>query len=171
MTEEVIYVGIGARKTPEPVLRKMRQAATFLAREGCILRSGGAKGADSAFEDGCDAVGGKKEIFLPWKGFNGNPSKHYGTTREARILASRFHPNWEVIGPAGRDFHGRNCYQILGQDLETPAKFVLCWTDQGRIEGGTGQALRMALHYEIPIFNFGNQTDDDISELLIAACR
>lgn len=49
--------------------------------------------------------------------------------------------------------HARNCYQVLGADLRTPTQFVICWTPRGSGEGGTGQALRIAKAYNIPIFD------------------
>ena len=43
-----VYAGVGARKTPEPVLGVMRDMATNLTGRGWHLRTGGAKGADDA---------------------------------------------------------------------------------------------------------------------------
>jgi len=45
----------------------MRRCATRLELLGYTLRSGGANGADTAFEEGCC----RKELYLPWPGFNG----------------------------------------------------------------------------------------------------
>lgn len=151
----IYYAGIGARDTPSSILEAMGRAATSMAKAGLTLRSGGAEGADESFEHGCDLGGGNKEIFLPWQGFRKNSSPLFGTTREARLLAKEFHPNWANVSCSGRDFHGRNVYQILGQDLNTPSAFVICWTADGKVKGGTGQALRMAEHFKIPIFNLG----------------
>ena len=64
----MIYAGIGARKTPGGVLVLMREVGAILARDGWMLRSGGAEGADSAFEAGAKSAGGAREIFLPWAG-------------------------------------------------------------------------------------------------------
>ena len=44
-----IYAGVGARKTPAPVLGAMKDMATNLAGRGWHLRTGGAKGSDDAF--------------------------------------------------------------------------------------------------------------------------
>lgn len=126
-----------------------------MAQENHTLRSGGARGADTAFESGCDAGSGWKEIYLPYAGFNKNQSPLFEVTTEARKLARLFHPKWELLGNVGRDFMGRNCYQVLGKDLRTPTDFIICWTEGGKIKGGTGQALRMAEHYHIPVFNMG----------------
>jgi hypothetical protein len=57
---------------------------------------------------------------------------------------------------------------VLGLDLETPSKFIICWTKNGKGQGGTGQALRIAKEYGIPIFDagkFGN-VDEVRKELM-----
>lgn len=63
------YTGIGSREAPEHILNYISVAASHMANNNFILRSGGASGSDSAFEFGCDKVNGKKEIYLPWKNF------------------------------------------------------------------------------------------------------
>lgn len=58
------YAGVGSRETPQDVLKIMWKIGRYLALNGYTLRSGGgAKGADTAFENGCDSVRGSKEIF------------------------------------------------------------------------------------------------------------
>lgn len=167
----MIYTGIGSRDTPEPIKDAMRSVGRFMATWGHTLRSGAARGADSAFEDGCDSVQGEKEIYLPFRGFSRSTSELYGTCKEARMLAKEFHPNWAVLGDSARDFMGRNCYQVLGPSLRTPTDFIICWTPGGKVVGGTGQALRMAEHYRIPVFNLGSmsldEANDEITKLLI----
>ena len=64
------YAGIGSRKAPPDVLRKMKKIAERLAARSYTLRSCAAEGSDTAFEQGC----GSHEIFLPWPGFNGSSS-------------------------------------------------------------------------------------------------
>ena len=151
----MIYTGIGSRDTPTDVLRMMTKIAQGLAKtDDAILRSGGAKGADSAFEDGAD----KKEIYLPWKGFNDNDSPLFDIPTAAYEMAKHYHPAWNRCSPAARKFHARNCYQILGKDLDLPTDLVICWTPGGKISGGTGQALRIALDYNININNLYEAT-------------
>lgn len=164
----VIYAGIGSRTTPPEVLKKMEAAGRAMAVLGFTLRSGGAEGADEAFERGCDLRNGAKEIYLPWQHFRKNPSPLFGSTKEARAIAKQYHPNWEVLGDRARDFMGRNSFQILGRDLQTPVTFVLCWTPGGKTIGGTGQALRIAEDRGIPIINFATHTDDEISDFIFA---
>ena len=122
------YTGVGSRKTPEDIQREMTLLASDLSDE-YILRSGGADGADLAFELG--VTNGNKEIYLPWNGFNGNQSELYDNPLDYRAekLAARFHAgNWKTFKESIKKLHTRNVYQVLGHDLETPSDFLLCWT-------------------------------------------
>ena len=154
-----IYTGIGSRQTPPDVLRQMTRIAANLDLSGYLLRSGGAAGADSAFEAGVSEQD-HMEIYLPWKGFNDNKSSHYGVSQAALDMAALYHPAWNRCGSAARKFHARNCYQMLGESLKGPSDFVLCWTPGGAVTGGTGQALRIALDRQIPIFNLADDNWD-----------
>ncbi len=159
------YAGIGSRKTPEVILKRFENIASLLAQKGGILRSGAADGADNAFEKGCDKEpNSKKEIYLPWKGFNGSESKLYTITPEAMLIAQKFHPYWDNLSNGAKKLHARNSYQVLGYDLKTLSNFVVCWTEGGKITGGTGQALRIAKAYSIPVFNYG---EDGAEEKLL----
>lgn len=161
-TEEGInhhYAGIGSRETPQAYLEQMTTIATYLAARGWILRSGGASGADMAFEQGADHM---KEIFLPWPNFNGSFSHHFVIPEEAFQIASEFHPAWNNLSPTARLLMGRNVQQVRGKLLTTPSKFVICWTPDGadgynirtsQNTGGTGQAIRIAHASRIPVYN------------------
>lgn len=159
-----IYAGIGSRTTSLEIQSLMGDIAIILAKNDFILRSGGADGADSAFEIGCNHANGNKEIYLPWKGFNDNQSELVGVCDKALELASKYHPAWKAPLPRSvRALLARNGYQVLGVDLNTPADFVICYTNDGasshtertKNTGGTGQAISIADAYKIPIFNLG----------------
>lgn len=162
MTQPKAYAGIGSRSTPPEFLNIMTQAASELSQHGLILRSGGADGADSAFEAGAEP--GKKEIFLPWRGFNKNPSPLYNPLQEAFLIAEHFHPNWGACSDAVRRLMARNVHQVLGASLNDPVLFVLCWTPNGAGRGGTGQALRIAEANHIPVFDMGGTPMQEIGE-------
>jgi hypothetical protein len=165
------------------VLNLMAQIACKLGatRQWC-LRSGHADGADRAFEYGCDRTNGRKEIWLPWDGFNGAP-KWEDTNGWTHVIASdrdveiaaQFHPAWNRCSRAGKLMHTRNVGQILGRWIQpvpsendpdpdygggayepyrqSPSEFVICWTKDGKASGGTGQAIRIAKAYGIPVRN------------------
>lgn len=163
----MIYAGIGSRETPQDVLEDMVSVGHHLANIGWTLRSGGAGGADTAFERGCDQGNGTKEIFIPWNGFSGRYLNEYGLIvyqdPQAEEIASKFHPNWSACKDGARKLHSRNVAQILGADIDTDLQtdLVICWTKNASGAGGTGQALRIAKHYGIPIFDLGNPRNYD----------
>ena len=148
------YTGIGSRSTPENILNLIHRVSRKLDDMGFLLRSGGANGADSAFE----LFSNNKEIYLPWNGFNSR--KHDGEYYFTYSLCSghliaedsvtNFHPNPKALTNAGRKLMARNAMQILGRDCKTPTDVVICWTNE---TGGTNQALRIAKFHNIPILN------------------
>lgn len=153
------YCGIGSRETPKDMLDLMTAYDLVAAKQGLTLRSGGADGADTAFERGCDLGGGSKIIYIPWNGFNGRRKHERGVTcgytTAAEAMASRYHPNWSACSQGARGLHARNCYQVLGVTLADPVTHVVCWTKGGSGKGGTGQAIRLAHDNGIPVFDMG----------------
>lgn len=154
------YAGIGSRETPQNILLLMQQIGLKLLSKDYILRSGGAPGADSAFETYIPKD--KKEIYLPWKNFNNNPSELYTISQEAIDLVYMYHPCARNLSSGAMKLMARNGYQVLGKDLKTPSKFIVCWTKDGEASGGTGQALRIAVDYKIPVFNLYKKNAIDL---------
>lgn len=137
-----IYAGIGSRRrTPSFIYNMMTEAAAKLESMGYVLRSGGAQGADKAFEAGV-MYDDAKQIFRP---------KH--ATQIAIDLAANFHPYWDNCDAVTRKLHGRNSMIILGENLDSPVKFVICYTPDGKASGGTGVGIRIAESFNIPVFN------------------
>jgi len=157
----IYYTGIGSRETPNEILNIFENIGQYLGKNNFILRSGHAEGADQAFERGCDKANGKKEIYLPWKNFAGSNSNLIVKNGEAFKIAEQFHTHWNNLKDGAKKLQARNSHQILGKDLNTPSRFVVCWTKNGKDVGGTTQAIRIARHYEIPIFNAGGYKDID----------
>ena len=143
------YAGIGSRVTPASILADMQQIAQHLSNNRFILRSGGALGADAAFELGSN---GAKEIFIPWFSYS-KSGNVIPESREAETIAARNHPNWAACKPAVRKLLIRNVFILLGMDLRMPVEFIICWTPNGDVTGGTGHSLRVAHERAIPIFN------------------
>ncbi len=65
--------------------------------------------------------------------------------------------------------------RILGRALDRPCSFVVCWTDDGSLDGqagsagGTGQALRIASRYGVPVFNLAIDDHRDRARHFAAA--
>lgn len=173
MPTDYVYAGIGSRETPVDVATKMTELAVRLAALGYTLRSGGAPGADTFFEMGAKS----KQIFLPWKGFNKNPSNLYVVSDEALALASDHHPAWDKLPDSVKKLMGRNAYQVLGLELDSPSEFLVCWTPDGceshltrtAKTGGTGLAISIASKLGIPIYNLCSRDSLESFELLLKA--
>lgn len=137
----MVYAGIGSRRTPIYISDIMTASARKLEQNGYVLRSGGAGGADKAFEAGIQ-YDENKEIYR---------SKH--ATNESMIIASDYHGYWDNCDDYTRKLHGRNVFIILGPEFDKPVDFVICYTPDGKDSGGTGLGIRIALDYKIPVFN------------------
>lgn len=170
MFEYKTYTGIGSRETPEDIKAAMTIVAFELSKQGWILRSGAAPGADTAFEMGAKAALKfsegcvKPEIYLPWADFEGRERGWVTRTEpqvEAYAIAAYHHPNWGRLTQGAKKLHARNVHQILGYDVERPqpSSFVICWTSDGKGKGGTGQALRIAKSRNIEIYDLYNEKD------------
>lgn len=94
------------------------------------------------------------------------PRKHLAIVRnksliaETERIASEVHPAWDKCNEWARGMHSRNCHQILGYDLKSPVDAVVCWTPKGNVQGGTATAIRIAMKYNIPVFNLGRSDKD-----------
>jgi hypothetical protein len=169
------YAGIGARDIPHIVYETMENLGFLMAEDDWTLRSGHADGSDIAFERGCDTAGGKKEIYLPKKGFNGSKGAFTPLGPEYYELAGRFYgidPGQEPFKSASENkawksmpswvtkFHARNTQQIFGKNLDSMVDTVLCYTENARWKGGTAMALRLIEPYrnsgEAMVFNLGD---------------
>lgn len=151
------YAGIGSRETPLKVMNAMFKLARKLNSLGFTLRSGGADGADLAFERG--AV--DKEIFLPWKKFNGNPSNLHEPNEEAIKISRMLFPHFPGVSHAIRKLISRNMQQVMGEIPHTSSRseFIICWTKDGKASGGTGYAIKAANYFDIPVYNLFNEVD------------
>lgn len=165
--KNIFYAGIGSHDTPQLIKDTIEKLAYLLGENGYILRSGGSKGADTAFEVGAKKSKSYFEIYLPWKEFNNREGKGYINTldlsnyKEAVLIARKHHPNFLKLKEESKKLIVRDTYQVLGKDLDTPSKFIVCWTkdgcitdrDRSKLTGGTGQAISIASKKSIPIFN------------------
>lgn len=152
------YCGVGSRQTPDYICQAFAKIASELSELNYILRSGGADGADLAFENGAN----KKQIWLPWLGFNKSIEKFIFskelTEPLARLVINNQH--WDRLSEAGKKMHCRNVHQVLGNLVDEPvSEFVLCWTKGAEIIGGTATAIKLANKFDIPVFNFGKCKD------------
>ena len=168
------YAGIGSRETPQVILEKMSALAYELNLKGLYLRTGNALGADQAFAWGSNRADPKKTIlYLPWKGYEEKAIKEgnhvvIGTEvlplfqQAAKETVALLHPYPKALKQGAWKLHQRNCYILLGKDLNHPVDFVVCWTKDGQATGGTGMGIRIAERNSILVFNLYTNTIDQI---------
>ena len=168
------YAGIGSRETPPAVLNQMAAIARTLRDDGWTLRTGGADGADTAFEAGTDRR--QVEVFLPWPNFNGLTGPYARTldprmAPEAERIAAQHHPAWERCRRGARKLHARNAAIILGPTLDDPVDAVVCWTPGGEKKGGTATGIHMAEALGKPVLNLATTTPETVLQELRAVAR
>jgi len=153
---EKYYAGIGSRRTPIHVQALMTLIAYYLEKEGYILRSGGAKGADTAFEIG--VVNPNNKIIY---------TADQTVSKEATESVAKYHPSVHSLHPYAFKLMARNYCQIHGNTGETKSSsFVICWTPDACTThssrtintGGTGQAISIASDSNIRIYNLADTT-------------
>ena len=160
------YAGIGSRETPDNILQQMELIAREAAAHQWTLRSGGADGADSAFELGAVEGGGMMDIFLSKKRRD-HPSELTDVSPFNLSIAASIHKKWYALSDSQRGLLGRNVCQMMGRHTSVDSeltKFVACWTPDGCESeaeysirtGGTGLAIALADRLQIPVYNLAN---------------
>lgn len=155
------YAGIGSRQTPADIILIMQYSAQILARKKYTCCTGACQGADQAFGNGAINANGKLNLFVPWYSYEGEWIKKLigdvnitAIDLNKDILAVQsvyeFHPAANKLKPSVMKLHARNYLIVDGVD------FIICWTPNGEITGGTGQALRIAAKQNITVYNLGN---------------
>lgn len=165
---------IGSRDIPIEIGNRCNILASQLEQMCYCIRSGGAVGADTYFENGISSEL-YKEIFVVNRDTN---HPNYFVLDElvnnhiAYDMVKLFHPVANKLPDFVFKLMARNSYQLLGLPLTDPkfySKLVLCYTPNAKMVGGTSQTLRIANHYNIPIINLGDNNINNLSitEILI----
>lgn len=158
---KLYYSGIGSRETPKEIRQAMCGIASFAESKGLILRSGGAEGADEAFESGVTDED-NKQIYVPWYQYNKHRSQLCFQSDEDFLIASYYHPKWKNLRKSTKQLHARNVQIVLGPyPTRNHSRFVVCWTPDGAYNhttrtketGGTGMGISIASSRYIPVFN------------------
>lgn len=153
------YTGIGSRETPSDICSLMTKISRRLEKKGYILRSGGAKGADLAFQEGVQKI----QNTIIYYAYTSIPDWAFEKVNEYTDK----NRNFDTFAPYARKLLARNMMQVLGEDGTTPSKFLICWTPQGKEVGGTRYAMRCAKAHGVPIFNLGIPEDRERLERFV----
>ena len=181
--KNMTYAGIGSRETSIDIQKEMYKIAKELESLGYVGQSGGAPGADKAFEganqpwekeDG--TIAGTKEFtkskanVTKWARYSDGKNtsskfvvfKASDSNDKVRNIAKEIHPKKQDLSDKdGLDLHARNTFQVFGKNLDTPVDFVLFYAEEQkdsiRPKGGTGQAVEMARLKGIPTINMADK--------------
>lgn len=176
------YTGVGSRDITVQESELIMETAKYLADLGFTLRSGGAGGSDTSFEEGAllSLRPELREIYIPWKSFKcprvgdvyhvleDRGSENY---RVSMVVARDIHPAWDRLSNGARLLHQRNVHQVMGRDLTKPvkSKFLLACSDydkHGVPKGGTRTAWALASRNGIPCFNIRDKSKGELENFL-----
>lgn len=161
------FTGVGSRKTDEEGKDKIYKVTPALINRAYVLSTGDAyTGADLFFWESAPLE--MKERFGPvgrryYRKDTIVVQPDSDNYRLAKQIAGKNHPAWKYINDDFKELHIRNVFQVLGEWLDTPSEFLLCWTPDGaetkttKKTGGTGTAIRVANMFGIPVFNLYNE--------------
>ena len=108
------------------------------------------------FELSCEGHG---VSFRPWVGFNYHLEhqihKVVCHSKESIDSIFEYHPAPNRLSEAAKKLMSRNYFQVNGVDHLPGVDFVVCCADvkNGEVQGGTGQAVRIATARNIPVIN------------------
>ena len=157
------YAVTGNRDMPEHLIAKMVELVKKLEGLGYTLRTGGLEGVEEAVENAA-TIETKKEVILPFRDFNQKKSKFTYVSDRAHAVAKMFFPSYDTIKKGAQLFLAKNARLVMGNNMTSPALFLLCWTEDG-VEaardrtmrtGFTGHPIAIASTIGIPVFNLGN---------------
>ena len=171
-----ILTGVGSRETPREILEVMRRVCKKMVLQGYTLRSGGEDGADAYCAYGWgdawseDPEVHDAEIYIPWNGFNSLKAggenvvlvQDTGIIQSAHKILKEVHPAFDKLTRGPLALHTRNCFQVLGADLNTKSSIVLAYakTDsKGNPMGGTATAINLAKREGIAVRNLYLESD------------
>jgi hypothetical protein len=173
------YAGIGSREISQVERQTIIDIAAFL-RGKYTLYSGHANGSDQAFEQGAmdDSVS-----WLPFNGFCKEVPIHgksyvVGSSAAGAQMTKMLYPRYAMLSKGAHAMMNRNYHQVCGKMPDYPkVSFVLCCATpamrdeeedsffsafgpvvleriaKNNVNGGTGQATRIAAYLNIPVFN------------------
>lgn len=169
----IYFAGIGSRSITEIEEYKIKEVCKYLNLITDITcLSGNATGADITFQKNCP-----KHIALLAEENNNfhlfKPVDYYvlqETDTVAYKSVEMFHPNPSKLSEYAYKLMARNYFQVCPRFInKTKVDFVLYVADEinGEVQGGTGQAIRIAKYKEIPHFNLRYHSVEECIEWIM----
>ena len=174
MLNKKYYAGIGSRDIPSHIEKLMSDIASLLEIKGYILRSGGARGSDLAFEKGVNNKNNKEIFYTDYYTKLGVEYKYEKSDLNfADSMVKKYHPSkGKINNKHAYKLQARNTFQYFGIGDTQNSSFIICYTKDGSEgkttfeTGGTGQCLRIAYDYNTKIYNLKNYVGVSAKEMV-----
>ena len=157
MIQSKYFTGIGSSVTPKEICSLMSLIGKKLDERGWILRSGGAIGADLAFEKFV-----KNKYIYTVKNFDFSESNYsFCKTELSSVWDKKL--NFDDYNSYCQILLMRDINQVLGSVKTSTehSKFLIAWTKSENYNdssiGGSRIAIRCALKYGIKVYNLVNK--------------
>ena len=175
----VRIAGIGSRELTYDQKAICFKLGEWIVQQGHQLYSGNAEGADFAFASGGNAQDPKQvHLMLPWGAFNqGQLAPLNVVLTEADLdqtergfylrMAREHHPRFDYLSQGAQKLHLRNGMILFppAGNNPSPVDMVLAWPSTKKGGGGTGQGMRIAERFGIPLVNIGLCSRQELSNL------
>ncbi len=167
----MLYAGIGSRDLSPKQIEVCEKLGSWFAKQGHVLHTGNAKGADQAFARGANRVSPcMVHLYLPWDSYErdaiepGNmilslDSYSRVSIEDMEALAARHHPAWNRLKQGGRKLMVRNGLIIDNTSM------VLAFPSSKIGGGGTGHGMRIARARGIELIDLNGKTDVQLRAL------
>lgn len=124
----IAYAVAANKNTPPEIIQQFVELAKWLEAKGFTVRVDGDKdGVSQAVEDATN----RKEVILPWKGFNNKESEFCWSNEASQHIAKKHSPVYDSIPDGVKKFLHRNARLIMGDKMRSPVSFLITWSDDG----------------------------------------
>lgn len=141
------YTGTGIVQVSKSMKETILAIAKYLSDQGYTLRTGLSKGMDAAFIEGSDSVS-----LFTYEGENTNGADAF-ICEETDFIKRDLKENYLTLGAltkVARQRVVRSYYELLGEDLNTPSEFLVCYDP---CEGVVNYTHRLANRLGIKVYN------------------
>jgi hypothetical protein len=165
------YACTANEDAPPEIKNKFIEIVKMLENNGYTLRTGGMEGVEEIVENSVT----KKEVHLPWREFAGKQSRFTFNSDRAYAIAKKYHPTFDGLSKGVKCFLAKNARLVLGNNMTSPALFLLTWTEDGATSsrdrtartGFAGHPIAIAAGIGIPVINLARGDAEQKLNMLI----
>ena len=165
------YACTANEDAPPEIKNKFIEIVKMLENNGYTLRTGGMEGVEEIVENSVT----KKEVHLPWREFAGKQSRFTFNSDRAYAIAKKYHPTFDGLSKGVKCFLAKNARLVLGNNMTSPALFLLTWTEDGATSsrdrtartGFAGHPIAIAAGIGIPVINLARNDAEQKLNMLI----